>query len=130
MRSKEMKRRNKITQEIVSKSPPKKKVRSIYVPSTVVDVISSVKSISKKNASNSTAQRQTYKTEEEKAEIAGKSILGLSKANVFAKKLKKRPSNTTTEGEERERRTTAAVHRQNTLRYYEHGIRREAATTY
>ena len=78
------------------------------MPSTVVDVVSPVKNISKKNASNSTAQRQTYKTEEEKAEIAGKSILGLSKANVFAKKLRKRPSNTTTEGEERERRTTAA----------------------
>ena len=72
MRSKEMKRRNKITQEIVSKSPPKRKVRSMYVPSAVVDVVSPVKSISKKSARSNTAQRQTYKTEKEKQKLLAK----------------------------------------------------------
>ena len=84
MRSKEMKRRNKITQEIVSKSPPKRKVRSIYVPSAVVDVVSPVKSISKKSVSNNTAHRQ-HTRRKEKAEIAGKSILGLSKQMYLPK---------------------------------------------
>ena len=88
LRSKEMKKRYKITKDIVAKSPPKRKVRSKYLPSTVTDVVNPIKSISKNNASSATGQREIYKTEEEKAEIAGKSILGLSKANVFAKKLK------------------------------------------
>ena len=133
LRSKAMKKRHKITQEILAKSPKKKKRKSRYM--SVTDLTKDNDDDNNKNNTKNVNNKSTHKKktyEEKRADIAGKAILGLSKARFFTKKLKKK----TKEHNERRRKTgkeddgSIYVNPKHIALLRACGIVREAATTW
>ena len=89
-RTKQVKKTRKLTKQVLAKSPKKKVVKSKYFSPLRRHTTENVDSGASSDTYKNVKQLRKSSIEERKARAMGKTLLGLSKVKVFAKKIQKK----------------------------------------